>query len=270
VLVAAGGLLVGCAELTALFTPQPTPLLAPDIEKPKAILFLELQGAMVPFACGGEGGVARDKGCAGKVDKGATLHTELGEGLEVTGVAFADCGAAEGVAVNPAAGKHTIALWSADSKATLLRPRPASELSAGELQRLAPELSALAAKTLGAPPSKIEVTSWVAGDFDGDAASDLMIAFEATGETTNGDGYWALAFEPSGGDRDERVLTAMSVETSRKKARTALAAAADLDGDSVLELLTAGDVWSLYRAVEGKPTEVASWFCYRREPAAAE
>jgi hypothetical protein len=257
-----------CAELTHWLTVPEKPLVAPTLDQPKAILFLEQDGAMTPFLCGAEGALARDKTCAGRVPVGAKLEAVGGEGLLVEKTAYRDCGAGESIEVSPKPSLKTVGLWSADGKATLERPRDASALPTGQWQRLAPKLRAQAAKELGAEPESMDLLGWVSAEVDGVAGPDLLLEVEAKPPPgTARDVYRAVIVEIGA---EEHRLLPIATETSRRDPALALITAVDLDGDHVVEVVTGGDVWSVSKWIEGRPTDVASWYCYRSRPAAPQ
>jgi hypothetical protein len=257
----AGALAAGCAELTAWLTIPDKPLVEPALESPKAILFLEQDGAMTPFLCGADGKLGRDKTCAGRVPVGARLQSVGGEGLLVEKTAYRDCGAGESVEVSPKPSIRTVGLWSADGKATLEKPRDASSLPTQEWQRLSPKLLARASKDLNAEPSSLEVLGWVSGELDGVVGTDLLVSVEATPAPGGSqDTYRAIIIEAG---TEERSLLVIATETKRREPPLDLVTAVDIDGDNVLEVVTGGDVWSISKSIEGKPTDVAAWYCYR-------
>lgn len=257
-----------CAELTAWLTVPEKPLVAHRLDEPKAILFLEQDGAMTPFLCGADGAIARDKTCAGRVPVGAKLEAVGGEGLLVEKAAYRDCGAGESIEVSPKPSLRTIGLWTADGKAVLAKPREASALPTGEWQRLAPKLKAQAAKELGSEPASVDLLGWVSAEVDGVAGLDLLLMVEAqpppsaTRET-----YRAVIVE-SGAEKHD--LLPIASETRRREPPLELVTAVDLDGDHVVEVVTGGEVWSVSKWIEGRPTDLAAWYCYKqRTPPAA-
>ncbi len=256
----AGALAGGCAELTAWLTVPDKPLVAPELDAPKAVLFLEQDGAMTPFLCGADGKIGRDKTCAGRVPVGARLQSVGGEGLLVEKNAYRDCGAGESLEVSPRPSIRTVGLWSADGKAELQKPRDASSLPTQEWQRLSPKLLARASEDLAAEPSKLEVLGWITGELDGVVGTDTLLAVEATPAAGTQETYRAIIIEAG---TDERPLLSIATETKRREPPLDFVTAVDIDGDNVLEVVTAGDVWSISKSIEGKPTDVAAWYCYR-------
>lgn len=260
--------MVSCAELDAWLTVPQKPLLAPSLDKPKAILFFEQDGAMTPFLCGSDGELARDKTCAGRVPVGARLDATSGERLLVEKEAYRDCGAGESIEVSPKPPQKAAGVWSADGKAKLELPRGPSALSNGEWQRLAPKLKAMATEDLGGEPDALDIVGWVAGELDGAPGSDLLLAVEATphgGATA--EAYRAVLIEAGTG---ERPMLPVALEMKKKEQPLELVAAVDLDGDNVLEVVTGGGVWNVSKAIGGKPKDIAAWYCYRPAPAAPE
>jgi hypothetical protein len=263
-LATAAAAIGGCAEITAILTPpEKPPLFQPELEKPKAVVFLELDGAMVPFLCGGDGAIARDKACAGRVPVGSQLQAVTGEGLLVEKAAYRDCGAAESIEASPKPSLHTVALWSADGRASLEKPRDASALPTAEWQRLSPKLAELAAKDLGATPGDIELLSWLPGEFDGHFAPDLLLAVEAKPSAGEAEAYRAVVIESG---MEKRPFFKIASETKRREPPLDLITAVDVDGDRVMEIFTGGDVWSVSKSIQGKPTDIASWYCYKPRP----
>lgn len=265
-LLGAAALTASCAELDAWLTVPQKPLLAASLEKPKAILFFEQDGAMTPFLCGADGELARDKTCAGRVPVGARLEATSGERLLVEKAAYRDCGAGESIEVSPKPPLRAAGVWSADGKAKLELPRGPSALSNGEWQRLAPKLKVKATEDLRSEPDAVDVVGWVAGELDGVPGQDLLLAVEATprgGATA--DAYRAVLIEAGTG---ERPMLPVALEMKKKEQPLELVAAVDLDGDDVLEVVTGGGVWNVSKAIGGKPKDIAAWYCYRPAPAA--
>lgn len=255
--------LAGCAELSSWLNVPEKPLFEPTLEKPKAVVFFELDGAMVPFICGGDKAIARDKACAGRVPVGARLDT-LSEGLEVTKAAYRDCGAGDALESNPKPPIKTVGLWTADGRTALAKPRNPSELATGEWQRLSPRLTEEATKALGGAPAGVELISWLPAQLDEDPALDLLLMIEATpapGSTT--EIYRAVIIE-SGADK--RPFSTIVAETKKTEPPLDLITAVDVDGDGIVEVISGGDVWTVSKSVLGKRTDIASWYCYKPRP----